>query len=400
MRSALETVAPQVIKVSVLPTAACARAVAAELNAWRRKTGGMAVYDPVLEASVGGRLSEAPGDWLRGILAAADVATPNLSEARTLAGALGAKQPNGESPADCASAISSAMAHDGPAAVVVKSASPGSDLVVGRSGGRGSPLDEVLLRGAPSRRRVHGTGCAHSTALAVHLSFGMPVPKAAAIAKWYVESLVLESSSDARPRGSLELVQPGRPWSALGELFAGVARAAADLERTLGHDVLPEVGTNIAYALPFASGLEEVVALDSRIVRHRAGVRTHGEPALKVDSHMARMALAASNADPAARSCCNLRYSEVLVAAARDARLRVVELDRTLETQGETMRWLISQASAGRPHLPDAIYDTGAPGKEAMVRFLGRDPGEVVQKVRRSVRGLRRRPATDRPRKR
>jgi hydroxymethylpyrimidine/phosphomethylpyrimidine kinase len=31
--------------------------------------------------------------------------------------------------------------------------------------------------------------------------------------------------------------------------------------------------------------------------------------------------------------------------------------------------------------VPDFIYDEGDVGKEPMIRVLGRDPGEVVQKI-------------------
>jgi len=38
--------------------------------------------------------------------------------------------------------------------------------------------------------------------------------------------------------------------------------------------------------------------------------------------------------------------------------------------------------------IPDAIYDTGGPGKEPMVRVLGRTPAEIVAKIGR-ILGVR-----------
>jgi hydroxymethylpyrimidine/phosphomethylpyrimidine kinase len=35
--------------------------------------------------------------------------------------------------------------------------------------------------------------------------------------------------------------------------------------------------------------------------------------------------------------------------------------------------------------VPDFIYDEGDVGKEPMIRVLGRNPGEVVQKILKAV---------------
>ncbi|HLF07140.1 MAG TPA: bifunctional hydroxymethylpyrimidine kinase/phosphomethylpyrimidine kinase, partial [Thermoplasmata archaeon] len=148
MRAAIQVVAPQTLKISLVPSPEHASALAVEANAWRRKTGGAVVYDPVLRASVGGALSAEPGPWLGQMLAAADVATPNLTEAGEIVAALaGGPLKEKKSPSEFAAAISARMAHDGPGAVVLKSAGPATDLVLGRAGGRGSPLDELRLRG-------------------------------------------------------------------------------------------------------------------------------------------------------------------------------------------------------------------------------------------------------------
>jgi len=94
-------------------------------------------------------------------------------------------------------------------------------------------------------------------------------------------------------------------------------------------------------------------------------------------------------------------YSWSMPKKARAAALRVALSDRLREgavkiveavtvdepkTKGRkvsTMSWGTAKAIQASDRLPDLIVDRGGPGKEAMVRVLGRRPADVVGKVRR-----------------
>ena len=77
-----------------------------------------------------------------------------------------------------------------------------------------------------------------------------------------------------------------------------------------------------------------------------------------------------------------------LVEAARRLGYRVVRVDRRLEptreVEGYSMRWIAEQASRlGAP--PDIVYDEGDVGKEAMIRVLGSNAVEAVEKLLRII---------------
>jgi hydroxymethylpyrimidine/phosphomethylpyrimidine kinase len=124
------------------------------------------VIDPVMVAESGAVLldDEARQAIVGELLPLAAVITPNLPEARVLAG-------EGRSPAgapDDAEALARALQALGPAAVVV-------------TGGHRDEATDVFFDGAELHRiagprhrdgAAHGSGCTHSSALAAHLALG------------------------------------------------------------------------------------------------------------------------------------------------------------------------------------------------------------------------------------
>jgi hydroxymethylpyrimidine/phosphomethylpyrimidine kinase len=131
------------------------------------------VLDPVMVAESGARLldEDAIGALREVLLPRAAVVTPNVSEARILAGdAAGTAGPE---------ALAPALYRLGPGAVVV-------------TGGHGDEATDVYFDGerleliAGPRHpdgAAHGSGCTHSSALAAHLALGLAPLEAARRAK-------------------------------------------------------------------------------------------------------------------------------------------------------------------------------------------------------------------------
>jgi hydroxymethylpyrimidine/phosphomethylpyrimidine kinase len=69
----------------------------------------------------------------------------------------------------------------------------------------------------------------------------------------------------------------------------------------------------------------------------------------------------------------------------------MVSFDRSDEPRSaarktSTMSWGTRQALRSAARVPDLIADAGGPGKEPMVRVLGRNPTDVVSKAGRFLR--------------
>lgn len=165
-------------KTGMLGSAANVRAVAA---AWAGLPLPL-VVDPVLRSSSGADLS-GPGavEAYRELLPRVALVTPNLPEARLLAGRDG----------DAADLARALVAAGAPAA-----------LVTGGHG-TGDTIDDVLCVGGtlrtfaapriPGGTRVHGTGCTLSATIAAHLALGHDLPDAVAAGILAVRARIADS---------------------------------------------------------------------------------------------------------------------------------------------------------------------------------------------------------------
>jgi hydroxymethylpyrimidine/phosphomethylpyrimidine kinase len=190
--SAVETISPEVIvaqvkavtedigvdavKIGMLGTVATIRAVAASLELLA--PGTPVVLDPVMVSESGAELlaPSARGALLELLLPRVLVITPNLPEARALAGDAAAATSTG---GDDAPALARALRALGPEIVVV-------------TGGHREQAVDVFFDGSevvelPGERyrsgAAHGSGCTHSSVLAARLAWGDTPLEAARVAK-------------------------------------------------------------------------------------------------------------------------------------------------------------------------------------------------------------------------
>jgi hydroxymethylpyrimidine/phosphomethylpyrimidine kinase len=168
VRVVAEDIGIDAVKTGMLGDTATIEAV---VEALRYSGGAPVVVDPVLVAESGAVLLE-PGArtaLVELLLPRATVATPNLLEARELAG-LGEEADGAE--------LARAVQALGPRAVVVTGGhtEAGEDVLYDGEGG-----GEVVRIGGPRHPAgaTHGSGCTHSSALAAFLARGESVEEAA-----------------------------------------------------------------------------------------------------------------------------------------------------------------------------------------------------------------------------
>jgi hydroxymethylpyrimidine/phosphomethylpyrimidine kinase len=91
--------------------------------------------------------------------------------------------------------------------------------------------------------------------------------------------------------------------------------------------------------------------------------------------------------DPALRAAMNIAYSPAIIEACKKAGFTILGFDRGDEppeiqtAEGRSLAWGVETVLKKAATIPDAIYDEGGWGKEAMIRILGKDAIEVVRKV-------------------
>lgn len=363
------------VKVGMLATAAVVRAVAAKL----KHLAVPVVVDPVLAASDGSPLLEEAGvKALREeILPITTLLTPNLAEAGQLAG----REVNSVAAMEAAARELGQM---GPRYVLVK----GGHLAE-------APVD-VLWDGRNSYQlagerldghNTHGTGCALAAALATRLAQGRTLPEAVNEARELVAEAIRWGLPLGQGRGP---VNPAAPFLREQERYAvlqSLAAAARRLEQGGMADLIPEVQSNLGYATSFARGPQDVAAFPGRLLRGPQGLIIPREPAFGASRHIAAIILTAGKVFPQIRAAMNIRFLPELEKLALMLHLKAVHFDRSQEPpkikelEGGTLAWGVASVLQPEEPPPDVIWDRGDWGKEPMIRVLGTDPMNVVEKV-------------------
>ena len=183
VRAVVDDIGVDAVKIGMLGTAETVRAVRAALELL--EPGTPIVLDPVMVSESGAVLLDEPARAaiVQELLPRVTVITPNLPEARVLAGA-----PDG----DDGEALARRLHELGPAAVVI-------------TGGHREAATDLFFDGEAvvpiSGERhpdgaAHGSGCTHSSALAAHLALGLTPLEAAWAAKQIASDAVRDGIRD------------------------------------------------------------------------------------------------------------------------------------------------------------------------------------------------------------
>jgi hydroxymethylpyrimidine kinase/phosphomethylpyrimidine kinase len=370
--SVLEDVHLDAIKTGMLYSPEIVLAIAGLIKG----VGVPIVVDPVLAATTGSSLHrEGFVDALiTRLIPGATLVTPNIKEASALSG-IDVKNQK--------SAIAAAfeILELGPKAVLLKGGhlreSEAADYLVTKEGSE-------KIASPRAKAEVHGTGCALASLIAANLATGLQLEQAVRRSKGMIYKAILAREivgagvPCANPLAVLR-IEAERP-----AMLESLELAGKELEKLMTADLVPEVGSNMGYAVLGALDLDEVAAFSGRIVRVGTDARKIGCARFGASKHVARIVIAASSYDPEKRCALNIKYSEDNISACRKARLSVASFDRESEPKGvSSMTWGVHAAIEDLGSVPDIIFDKGGVGKEPMIRVLGTSPEDVLSKVKR-----------------
>ena len=192
----LKDIGADAIKIGMLGNAAIVRAVAAALKKHARDIP--IVLDPVMVSTSGASLLDARGAEAlkRDLFPLAAVVTPNLPEARALAGLRGSGRK------DVESAARKLIAMGAQAALIKGGHSTRAtldDVLVWKGG------VEIYAFPRLQTRHTHGTGCTLSTAIACGLAKGESLPLATGRAREFVQAAIETAPGLGKGHGPLNL---------------------------------------------------------------------------------------------------------------------------------------------------------------------------------------------------
>lgn len=272
----------------------------------------------------------------------------------------------------------------------------GAKNVVVKGGHLAGMAVDILYTGKDYRRfeqerfptkHTHGSGCTFASSIAACLALGMDLQNSVESAKQFVTKAIMYGLDIGQGIGPTNHLFERERQREAALLHGQLLKALQKLKAARIGRLVPEVRSNLVAALSRASGPGDVLGFPARIFAMGDEIMTVAPPCPGGSSHTARVVLAATRRDPAVRSAMNLAYTPELVRACRDAGLSVAQLDRrrepkkVRESEGASLEWGVGRVAKEFGGIPDVIFDTGAVGKEAMVRVLGKDPEDVARKV-------------------
>jgi hydroxymethylpyrimidine/phosphomethylpyrimidine kinase len=101
--------------------------------------------------------------------------------------------------------------------------------------------------------------------------------------------------------------------------------------------------------------------------------------------YMAKVVLAVMTVDESMRAAVNIKRSPDHLKRAREAGLVVASFERSMEPADapKDIEWGTLEAIRVTGAVPDVIEDAGGQCLEPVMRVLGHEPAELVDKVRR-----------------
>jgi hydroxymethylpyrimidine kinase / phosphomethylpyrimidine kinase / thiamine-phosphate diphosphorylase len=378
----LTDIGADAIKTGMLANAEIIEVVAGKIRQFRMRK---VVVDPVMVAKGGAPLlqKEAAEALIDRLIPLALVATPNLHEAATLAGL---KVRSIEDMKKAARRI-----HEmGSKYVVVKGGHLKGDAVDILYNGK--TYEEIRVPRIETKN-THGTGCTFASALATLIAQGELVADAVRKAKAFITLAIQSGFPLGKGTGPTNpfayVLKEMDRYRVIEELKGAFER----LKREKGGPLIPEVCSNLGYALPGAEGIHDVAAYPGRIVRFKDTVASVSDPEFGASRHVAKIILTVMNFDPEYRSAMNIRYSKEVLARLKQKGFLVGRFDRRLEPkpvkekEGSSLEWGVLEVLRKLKKVPDFISDEGGVGKEPMIRVLGKNPMEVIKKALDAMTG-------------
>ena len=379
--SVLSDIGADAIKTGMLANQEIIEAVSRKIKQYRVKK---VVVDPVMISKTGASLlrKDAQESLIKRLIPLAWVVTPNLMEASALT------RINVNS-LDRMKKAAHLIYKLGAKHVVVKGGHlKGMAVDLLYDGSHFSEMEGPRIES----RNTHGTGCTFASAIATLLARGDTVDEAVRKAKTFITLAIQSGLSLGKGAGptnpSAYVLRERERYRVIQELKKAVEVLKHE---KIGH-LIPEVSSNLGYALPQAEGIGDVAAFPGRIVRFEDSVATYSDPEFGASQHIANIILTAMKFDPEYCSAMNIRYSKENVVRLKRKRFFVGHFDRRLEPkkvkeeEGSSLEWGVKEVLKKMKRVPDFIYDEGDVGKEPMIRVLGRNPLEVVEKILKIMR--------------
>ncbi len=364
-----------------------------------------AVLDPVVVSSAGKRLSSEGLEMEieKNLFPVIKILTPNIAEARFYSNMdfKNITKSNVDKLKEVAYVILNKMYtenHNEEKAVIIKSGGFNEDkifdlIIINKRSDAGlkktfkiSEKRKIDIEG-----NIHGTGCVFSSAITAFLSKGYNIEESISLA---------EEFFNEKFQHFIELPDKGKVLDlTISKEKLEVINQIKEIYNFISENkkfskLIPEVRLNISGSLPNAKDKSKIAGIEGRITIINDYPKASGEIKFGVSDHTARLILTAKEFDNSINFVMNLKYSQSLVQKIREETelknyefIRETQPDEIKKKEYSTMQWLIKEyiTKTGIKEIPDIIWDTGAKGKEPMIRLFGKNSKNMITKLQKII---------------
>ncbi|MEM0246380.1 MAG: thiamine-phosphate synthase family protein [Desulfurococcaceae archaeon] len=147
--------------------------------------------------------------------------------------------------------------------------------------------------------------------------------------------------------------------------------------------LIPEVGSNLAYAPRTPKSVSDIIGLTGRIIKIAGGVTFYGEPAYGGSRHVARVLLMATKSNPKLKFCFNVKCAKRVKNTLAEMGMHVVDTGPHLR---EDDFWVsIEKALLEKPQV---VCDFGGLGLEPVAYIFAESFHQLESYLKNIVGGI------------
>jgi Uncharacterized conserved protein len=178
------------------------------------------------------------------------------------------------------------------------------------------------------------------------------------------------------PRCDVCLIKKFQPQNKK-DMIEEIKNALKILEKSSEfHHIVPEINTNIAYALPNARFKFEVLSFPGRLIKFKKRIKAIAEPEFGASTHLANMLILAHSRNKEIRACMYIKYNKkvqkVLDKIGLDYKFNFI-----LDSEDDPVLFSFKKFLEEND-VPRILIDKDRKGFEPVCYIFGKDPIDVV----------------------
>ncbi|MEJ7640708.1 MAG: thiamine-phosphate synthase family protein [Candidatus Nitrosocosmicus sp.] len=234
---------------------------------------------------------------------------------------------------------------------------------------------------------THGTGCNFSSALASFLAKGYGIKVSFFLANDFVKEGLNDIANIGKGIGVTNPMMNLYLNSQRYKVFTSLYNCVKILEEVKDFYLLiPETKTNFVYSLENPKNMQDVAGIVGRITNFGTKIRSPNVVEFGASNHVSRAVISAHQLNHLFRSAINIKNDKKILGVCK-ANFVCTWYSRNEENpenkgiEGFTVSWGVKNAME-KLHNAEVVFHHGDHGKEPMILIFGKDPLEIIDKVK------------------